>query len=340
MGEAAADTTTTSKAKSDEGGGGTTLDKVLSKLDSIHQRMDAIEAKADAAVADARKRKDEWPDKDEDKDKADARKRTTVRVGDDGDLTLQHEGSEKPKEPVQGGEPPPMLPGKGKNEEDKDDSKSKSKKADEWPDKDKDKDDSRRGGKRADRDKDEDTTVGNVTKGDEGKGEDDQEKEIAKGDARADAIIRKMADRIAKLESRDTMADDDLAQYADAQARADEVAQLFGKQAKRWLTGESLPAYRRRLATDFRVHSPQWKDVKLSDLPDNAFVNIEKAIYADAAAAAVSPSDLAEGEFRKVTKTDPDTGLKQIHWFGNHSFIKDLGRPGRRVVGFRNRNMA
>jgi hypothetical protein len=299
--------------------------------------MDAIEAKADQAVADARKRKDEWPDKDEDKDKADARKRTTVRVGDDGDLTLQHEGSEKPKEPVQGGEPPPMLPGKGKNEEDKDDSKSK-KRGDEWPDKDKDKADAKRKDEWPDKDKDKDDSKGK--RSDEGKGEDEQEKEIAKGDARADAIIRTMAERIAKLESRDTMGDDDLAKFADAQARADEVSQLFGKQAKRWQVGESLGAYRRRLATEFRVHSPQWKDVKMSDLPNNAFDNIEKAIYADAAAAALQPTDLADGEFRKVTKTDPDTGLKQIHWFGNHSFIKDLGRPGRRVVGFRNRNMA
>jgi hypothetical protein len=317
MGEAAA-----GKSKADEGGGGTTLDKVLSKLDSIHTRMDAIEAKADQAVADARKR-------------------TTVRVGDDGDLTLQHEGSEKPPEQVQGGEPPPMKPD------------SKGKKADEWPDKDKDKDDSKGKGRKdefpppdEDKEKDDAAVVAKAKadaakkKADEGKGEDEQEAEIAKGDARADAIIARMADRIAKLESRDTMADDDVAKYADAQARADDVAQLFGKQAKRWLTGESLGTYRRRLATEFRIHSPQWKDVKMSDLPDRAFDNIEKAIYSDAAAAALQPTDLGDGEFRKVTKTDPDTGLKQIHWYGNHSFIKDLGRPGRRVVGFRNRNMA
>jgi hypothetical protein len=321
MGEAAS-----GKTKADEGGGGTTLDKVLSKLDSIHTRMDAIEAKADQAVADARKR-------------------TTVRVGDDGDLTLQHEGSEKPPVEVQGGEPPPMKPdakGDGKGRKD------------EWPDKDKDKDDSK--GRKdqfppPDEDKEKadaaakakaDKAKADAAKArkDEGKGEDEQEAEIAKGDTRADAIIARMADRIAKLESRDTMADDDVAKYADAQARADEVSQLFGKQAKRWLTGESLGTYRRRLATEFRIHSPQWKDVKMSDLPDGAFDNIEKAIYADAAAAALSPTDLGDGEFRKVTKTDPDTGLKQIHWYGNHSFIKDLGRPGRRVVGFRNRNMA
>lgn len=74
MAEAAADTSKTKVA--DEGGGGTTLDKVLAKLDSIAARQDALEAKNDA------------------------------KSKKDGDLTLEHEGTEKV--PVQGEENPPI----------------------------------------------------------------------------------------------------------------------------------------------------------------------------------------------------------------------------------------
>ena len=324
MGEAAVDT-----AKSD-GGGGSTIDRVLAKLDSIHSRMDAIEAKASRDDAKGKK--------------------------DDGDLTLQHEGSEKEPPPVQGGEHPPVAADK-KKKSDSAEADDSEKKAD--------------GKKRADRDKDEDTTVGNVTKGDEAKkpkakadwddededkdkkkddaakpkakvdgfGEDEQEREISKGkgdsrdDARADEFERMKA-RLARLESREAMSDDDVSKYADAQAKADSVMQLFGKAAPRWLAGESLANYRKRLATPLRVHSSTWKDEKLSDLPDSVFGKIEGAIYADAAIAARHPVDLGEGEFRKITNVDPDTGLKQITWAGDHSFIKDLGRPGRRVTRF------
>ena len=133
------------------------------------------------------------------------------------------------------------------------------------------------------------------------------------------------------------MPDDDVAKYADAQLRADGVAQMFGKQAPRWLSGETLGQYERRLATLFRPHSKAWSDVKMSDLPDGAFKNAQDQIYADAMIAAHHPPDLGENEHRKVMKTDPDTGMKKIEWMGHTSFIKDLGRPGRRVAYFRNR---
>ena len=182
------------------------------------------------------------------------------------------------------------------------------------------------------------------TKKADGKGEDDQEAAIAKdskeakADERADAAyVRGLEARLAKLEGRDQMLDDDVAKFADAQARADSVAQMFGKSAPRWLSGETLPQYERRLATGFRQHSKAWSEVKMSDLPDRAFQNAQEQIYADAMAAAHHPTDLGEGEMRRVMKTDPDTNLKRIEWMGNRSFIADLGRPGRRVAAFRNR---
>ena len=158
-------------------------------------------------------------------------------------------------------------------------------------------------------------------------------------DARADAY-ESMAARLKALEERHTMPEETMAAFTDAQAFADDTFQLHGKRAPASLPGEGLGAYKRRLTTLLIKHSPQWKDVKMSALPDEAFVNIEKMIYADAAQAARQPSDLGEQEERKVTITDPDTGMKQHLFYRKNSFIKDLGRPGRRVVSFLNRNQA
>jgi len=43
------------------------------------------------------------------------------------------------------------------------------------------------------------------------------------------------------------------------------------------------------------------------------------------------PSD---GTLVPRTRVDEMTGAKEIHWFGRHSFIKDMGTPGRRVMRF------
>ena len=84
MAEAASDTTST---KAD---GGSTIDKVLSKLDSIHQRMDSIEK----SVADGKKKAD-------------------------GDLTLEGGAADPEKPPVEGGEAPPIkMDGKKKKADD------------------------------------------------------------------------------------------------------------------------------------------------------------------------------------------------------------------------------
>ena len=327
MAEAAADTSK----------GMTKADQILSKLDSISSRQDSIEKKADAALAasDAKGRKDgdlalevkpkeseevvggeKDPAKEDSKKKADA----TITVSDaakrkDGGGGFQNEGKE--------GQDPPK---------DKDWDKKDSKKAD--------------GSKRADRDKDEDTSVSNVTKGSGDSAaadakkradwdDDDKDKDDSKkADARADAWEM----RLKALEERHTMPEETMAEFTNAQAFADEAYQMHSKRAPASLPGETLAIYKRRLVTPLRKFSPQWGAVKMTDLPDEAFVNIEKMIYADAIAAAQNPTDLEPGEQRKVVKTDPDTGMKQIMWYGPESFIKGLGRPGRRVVSFLNRN--
>jgi hypothetical protein len=89
------------------------------------------------------------------------------------------------------------------------------------------------------------------------------------------------------------------------------------------------------MATKLKTHSAMWKNVKLSRLDDETFGPIETQIYADATAAAANPVDLEPGELRMVTKVDPTTGSRSNVFYGKESFVKQMGRPGRRVASFR-----
>lgn len=338
----AADASKTADQKADAKQGGTVMDAVLSKLDSLHKRMDDIESKG----------------------KADTKARG------DGDLELEKKEKEaagenekvidKKKDAKADGKRGDEWPDKDK---DKDDSKkADAKRKDEFPPKDEDEDedkkknpfgdkkDSKADAKRSDRDKDEDTTASNVAKGD-GKGRrdspdwDEQEKEISKGDARADAYVRVKASdwenvtqRLSAIDQFVNRSDEDRAKFAEVQERADAIYGAHSKRAPANLPGEALADYRRRLVTPFRQYSKDWSDVKMSELGERAFDNVEKVIYADALRAAESPSDLGPGELRRRDVVDPETRVHRIEWVGNESFIKALSQEPRRVSGFRSRH--
>ena len=151
---------------------------------------------------------------------------------------------------------------------------------------------------------------------------------------RADSedIRRRIADVERRLPRQ--MSDADFAAMADTQARADAVFSAFGKRAPRPLDGETLPRYRRRLASALKAHSPEWKDVNLTAMVDNAaFDVIEKRIYADALHAANHPTDIEAGDLREITTVNPTTGQRMTRFAGKSTFIVGMKSPVRRVVG-------
>lgn len=48
---------------------------------------------------------------------------------------------------------------------------------------------------------------------------------------------------------------------------------------------------------------------------------------------AVNPNNLKPGEIRPIKRTGRD-GQTFIDWIGQHSFVREMTRPGRRVVSF------
>ena len=140
--------------------------------------------------------------------------------------------------------------------------------------------------------------------------------------ARLDAIDQKIKD----------MPEDERSRYVAAQQRADRVAQAFGDSARRWLTGENLAQYRRALAQPFQKHSPSWKDIDLTTLPDNALEIAEKQIYADAWDAATKPSVLNAVEGLREVMEEDRTGRKISKFYGDPEEVWGaFKRPGIRA---------
>jgi ADP-ribose pyrophosphatase YjhB (NUDIX family) len=168
---------------------------------------------------------------------------------------------------------------------------------------------------------------------------DEEEKkkaDAAKAKADAESDVRK---RIADVEARlpKQMTDADYAAMADAQVRADRLYLMHGTRAPRPLDGESLMAYRRRMASDLKEHSPSWKGIDLRVIADDtAFGNIENTIYADAETAGLHPVAASEDYLREIVDEDV-TGRKISKFVGRPSaWMSQFAAPRRRLAGIRN----
>lgn len=318
--------------------GTTSVDAMLadavSKLDTLGKRMDALEVgEKNIIKGDAKKRGD---DDDDDDKKGDAAKADAKKSDDDDDK--KDDGITAPKSKI-------LDDAKGASKKDavaKDAVKGDAKKKDDDGELEikhgKEKDDSAKKADAKKSDDDDDDKKDDAFPPKKDDDDDDKKDDAAKADAVSDLRqqIRAQQQTIARLEAMmKPKSDDEHAAFADAQARADAVFNGFGTRAPRPLEGETLIDYRKRLATKLKSHSANWKGVKLSILPDEAFAVAENQIYADATTAASNPADLEAGELRMVTKIDPATGVRSNVFYGKESFVKQLGRPGRRVAAFR-----
>jgi hypothetical protein len=145
------------------------------------------------------------------------------------------------------------------------------------------------------------------------------------------------ADDAAYLTSREHLIDVQAAKR-EYQARADDALQPWGERAPPSIAGESINGYRRRLAGTLQQRLPEGDQLRRLDfdrLPQDAYDGFEPQLYPKVAAAADRPDSASAGELREVVRVDPKNGHKVHLFFGRESFVKEMGRPGRRVVSFR-----
>ncbi len=172
-----------------------------------------------------------------------------------------------------------------------------------------------------------------------------KDKKDAEDKARTDAEEKEKMDkaahdslinRLSLLEAGANITDAERSQFVEVQALADRVAHVFNDSAPRWLNGETLGQYRRRLLQKFQTHSQPWKGVDLSKIGDDAALGIaEKQIYADAMTAGMSPA--VDGEPRLVPMTERDaTGRTITRFRGSpEAFLGQFKYPSRAVVGLK-----
>ena len=124
------------------------------------------------------------------------------------------------------------------------------------------------------------------------------------------------------------------------QARADSAFEPWGFRAPAPPLGQDPQDYRRDLAVMAKKQLPydhQFRKMKVWKMPKDVFEVFEPQIYDACREAASRPDSVAPGEIREVTRINPQNGHKEVHFIGNESFVRDMMRPGRKVVSFMHR---
>lgn len=117
---------------------------------------------------------------------------------------------------------------------------------------------------------------------------------------------------------------------------ADDLLKPFNQFAPRYMEGETVNGYRKRLAGRVQQHAPSLKDINLRKSVGTTFDLIEKQIYDEARREAVRPTTIPAGEMRELTKYDA-TGRPFLEFHGSpKAWLGDFSNGAKRkLVGIR-----
>jgi hypothetical protein len=126
------------------------------------------------------------------------------------------------------------------------------------------------------------------------------------------------------------------------QAHYDEaLCRHVGIHAPQPVAGEDVNHFRARSLNLFKrtflppVHQHYVGYHELSRADATTFNIFEKEMLQSCKAEANNPAHVPPGELRKIEGRDPYGQVRVIKFIGQESFVKQMGRPGRRVVKFR-----
>jgi hypothetical protein len=122
------------------------------------------------------------------------------------------------------------------------------------------------------------------------------------------------------------------------QAYYDDTLRKVGMRAPQPMLGETVNHYRRETLRNLkRTFLPQNHDlyqVQFRQLKADALQVLEPQLLSAVVVEANNPAHVPPGELRKVEELDQYGQLKTIKFIGQESFVKAMGRPGRRVKSF------
>jgi hypothetical protein len=123
------------------------------------------------------------------------------------------------------------------------------------------------------------------------------------------------------------------------QAYYDETLRTIGMRAPQPILGQTCNDYRREtlrtIKRTFLPESHEFYRIQMRGLPADILPGIEPQVLSAAVTEANNPAHVPPGELRKIERLDEYGKLKCIDWIGQESFVKQMMRPGRRVLSFR-----
>lgn len=318
------DDTKRDDTKRDDADLGQKLDKLLTGLDSMGRRMDAMEKRYDD---DDKRRKDDDDKRKRDDDAkrddaaacADARKHFSLRKDDDDDdgFRKRHDAEEETakQERIAKGDPEPVAADRAKRAR-KDAEEGDVKHVLALDKRRKDDDDKRR---RDDDDKRRRDDAARQDYGGDGAGAAASALATHRwshrnDDAGIDPRVQAELDKLRALMPA-SITDEDRAKFAVEQSRADAVLAMDGKRAPGPLLGETLNAYRHRLTSLVKAYAPKWKETDTLKIADEvAFGNVQGLIYADAQEALRVPTVLEAGRLHmRERRSDTGHTIREFH---------------------------
>jgi hypothetical protein len=121
------------------------------------------------------------------------------------------------------------------------------------------------------------------------------------------------------------------------QEHYDNLLCQIGFRAPQPIIGQMPDDYRREvmrtLKKQFLTHHPLNR-INMRGLPSDVLPQFEQQVLQAAVSEAHNPLNVPLGEMRRIDKRDETGVLKEICWVGQESFVKQMNRPGRRVLSF------
>jgi len=121
------------------------------------------------------------------------------------------------------------------------------------------------------------------------------------------------------------------------QERFDNALSPWDQRAPAPVLGEDIDVYRRNALLKMKRLLPddhELRNIQIRKMPTDVLNVFEPQILQACKAEAYNASSVPPGEMRRVVEVDSN-GMKIVKWIGQESFVKDMGRPGRRVTSFR-----
>ena len=118
----------------------------------------------------------------------------------------------------------------------------------------------------------------------------------------------------------------------------DNTLRKVGMRAPQPVLGTTVNDYRRETLRNLkRTFLPQTHplyEVQFRQLKADALSVLEPQLLQACVVEAYNPQHVPVAELRKIEELDEYGKLKTIKWIGRESFVKAMGRPGRRVTSF------